>query len=195
MTSIPASTMALLGIKYRLLALPLLLSVAFSLAAQHLQEGDLLFACSLEPNAITQVTTGVDALPIDHVAVAHRIGGDTGLLYVIEAVKPVVRLTPIQEFLDENGTVLIGRIHGDFDIKTSIRRCLAMVGKPVNALNKADRLRLIGLLNNRKAFSFRKSVPFVSQRLGVSRYTVYKYLSELAEQEEELSRETMEDGD
>ena len=84
---------------------------------------------------------------------------------------------------------------GDNRLGEMFDECLAMVGKPVNAMNKSDRLRLIGLLNSRKAFSFRKSVPFVSQRLGVSRYTVYKYLSELAEQEEELSRETMEDGD
>lgn len=134
MTSIPVSTMASLGIKYRLLTFVLLLSISFSLAAQHLQEGDLLFVCSQEPNAITQVTAGVDALPIDHVAVAHRIGGNSGLLYVIEAVKPVVRLTPIKEFLADNGTVLVGRVGGDIDIKKSIRRCLAMVGKPYDDL-------------------------------------------------------------
>ena len=58
-------------------------------------------------------------------------------------------------------------------------------GKTGQRLNKADRLKIIALLNQREAFSFRKSVPFVSQRLGVSRYTVYKYLSELAEQAEQ----------
>lgn len=81
---------------------------------------------------------------------------------------------------------------GDNRLGEVFDECLAMVGKPVNALNKADRLKIISLLNQREAFSFRKSVPFVSQRLGVSRYTVYKYLSELAEKKEELHEEVEE---
>ena len=63
--------------------------------------------------------------------------------------------------------------------------CLAAIGKPVSALSKADRLRLIALLDQKAAFSFRKSVPYVSQRLGVSRYTVYKYLNENSARKEE----------
>ena len=55
----------------------------------------------------------------------------------------------------------------------------------MNALSKADRLRLIALLDQKAAFSFRKSVPYVSQRLGVSRYTVYKYLNENSARKEE----------
>ena len=43
-------------------------------------------------------------------------------------------------------------------------------------------MKIIALLDQKNAFSFRKSVPFVSKRLQVSRYTVYKYLGELAEQ-------------
>lgn len=58
-------------------------------------------------------------------------------------------------------------------------RCLAVIGKPVSEMNKDDRLKMISLLEQRSAFSFRKSVPFVARNLGVSRYTVYKYLSEV----------------
>lgn len=58
-------------------------------------------------------------------------------------------------------------------------RCLAAIGKPASAMGKDDRLRMIALLEQHNAFSFRKSVPFVAKRLGVSRYTVYKYLSEV----------------
>lgn len=68
-----------------------------------------------------------------------------------------------------------------------LETCLESIGKPANALNKSERLRVISMLNERDAFSFRKSVPFVSQRLGVSRYTVYKYLSELNESEDAQS--------
>lgn len=62
--------------------------------------------------------------------------------------------------------------------------CLAAVGKPVTALNKADRMRVVALLEQKNAFSYRKSVPFVAKRLQVSRYTVYKYLDQLAAQAE-----------
>ena len=52
-------------------------------------------------------------------------------------------------------------------------------------MNKKDRLRMIAMLEQKNAFSFRKSVPYVAKHLGVSRYTVYKYLGELAEHGEE----------
>ena len=58
-------------------------------------------------------------------------------------------------------------------------RCLTAIGKPVDALNKKDRVRLISMLEQQSAFSYRKSVPFVAQQLGVSRYTIYKYLGEI----------------
>ena len=90
--------------------------------------------------------------------------------------------------------ILVDLMSADADLKSAMwhsgdnrlgevfDECLAAVGKPVSALNKVDRMKIIALLDQKEAFSFRKSVPFVSQRLGVSRYTVYKYLSELAEE-------------
>ena len=60
-------------------------------------------------------------------------------------------------------------------------QCVAELGKPVEALTKADRLKAIALLRRRSAFSYRKSVPYIAGRLGVSRYTIYKYLEEVGE--------------
>ena len=59
--------------------------------------------------------------------------------------------------------------------------CLASLGKPVEALTKKDRMRLVTMLEQRNAFSYRKSVPYVAKHLGVSRYTIYKYLGEITE--------------
>lgn len=61
--------------------------------------------------------------------------------------------------------------------------CLSAVGKPVSALNKQDRMKVVALLEQKNAFSFKKAVPFVAKHLQVSRYTVYKYLGELAQDE------------
>ena len=68
---------------------------------------------------------------------------------------------------------------GDAALADVFDECLTAVGKPVTALSKKDRVKLIALLDQKNAFSYRKSVPYVAKRLGVSRYTVYKYLSEL----------------
>lgn len=99
-----------------------------------LLEGDLLFCCTDSANVITAVTTGVDNYPIDHVGVAHRIGGEEGPFYVIEAVKPAVRLISLDKFLCDNPFVLVGRVNVDYDVRSSARGCLRMVGKPYDDL-------------------------------------------------------------
>jgi predicted transcriptional regulator YheO len=87
--------------------------------------------------------------------------------------------------------ILVDLMNADADLKSALwsgsdnrlpeifEECLAAVGKPVTALAKADRLKIIALLRQKNAFSFQKAVPYVANRLNVSRYTVYKYLSEL----------------
>lgn len=71
---------------------------------------------------------------------------------------------------------------GDAALADLFEECLRAVGKPIDALGKADRLRLVGLMEQKNAFSYRKSVPFVAKRLGVSRYTIYKYIDELGQE-------------
>ena len=78
---------------------------------------------------------------------------------------------------------------GDSRLADVFDECLAAVGKPVSALNKRDRMKIIALLDQKNAFSFRKSVPFVAKRLQVSRYTVYKYLGGLTGAHAEESEE------
>ena len=78
---------------------------------------------------------------------------------------------------------------GDTRLAALFDECLSAVGKPVAALNKRDRMKIIALLDQKNAFSFRKSVPFVAKRLQVSRYTVYKYLGELTGAHAEESEE------
>lgn len=67
--------------------------------------------------------------------------------------------------------------------------CLNAVGKPVASLTKKDRMKVVALLEQKNAFSFKKAVPFVAQRLQVSRYTVYKYIGELAQSGESAQEE------
>ncbi|MBQ9535636.1 MAG: PAS domain-containing protein [Clostridia bacterium] len=75
----------------------------------------------------------------------------------------------------------------DEDIDTQLdsifNKCMASMGKPMEAMKKADRLKLVLLLKQKRAFNFQKSVASIAQKMDVSRYTVYKYLHEIEENE------------
>ena len=75
----------------------------------------------------------------------------------------------------------------DTGIGELFQECADRVGKPIREMNKGDRLRIMELLSQHDAFSYRRAVPYVAAQLGVSRYTIYKYLDELgvAKQREE----------
>lgn len=59
--------------------------------------------------------------------------------------------------------------------------CLSVIGKPVEAMKKSDRLQLIALLMQKNVFRFQKSIIYVAEKLKVSRYTIYKYCHEIEE--------------
>lgn len=96
---------------------------------------------------------------------------------------------------------LMGLMNADADLQSAIwtggegqlgqifEECLASLGKPSDELSKRDRMHLIALLDQKNAFSFRKSVPYVAARLKVSRYTIYKYLGELSQEKAAARKE------
>lgn len=53
------------------------------------------------------------------------------------------------------------------------------VNKPTGAIKKADRQMLIRILHKRNFFAMAKCIPFLSEKLNVSKYTIYKDLNEL----------------
>jgi predicted transcriptional regulator YheO len=67
----------------------------------------------------------------------------------------------------------------DTKISDLFQQCADRIGKPIREMNKADRLRIVELLSQQDAFSYRRAVPYVAAQLGVSRYTIYKYLDEV----------------
>ena len=68
-------------------------------------------------------------------------------------------------------------------LEEMLRECVSAVGKEPAAMKKTDRMRVIRMLYKRRAFTYQKSVAIVSEQLGVSRYTIYKYMHELEEAE------------
>lgn len=87
--------------------------------------------------------------------------------------------------------VLLDLMHTEVDFRSALYKprdngiselldeAILRIGKPTREMNKADRLRVIEHLKDMDAFSYRRAVPYVASHLGVSRYTIYKYLDEV----------------
>ena len=57
-----------------------------------------------------------------------------------------------------------------------IEQALALVGKPVAAMNKDDKVKVVQFLNNAGAFLITKSGDKVANYFGISKYTLYSYI-------------------
>ncbi len=70
---------------------------------------------------------------------------------------------------------------GDITMENVFENALKVVNKPIARMKKDDRLTLVQILKERNFFEFQKSVPYLSGRLNVSKYTIYKYINEISE--------------
>ncbi len=99
-----------------------------------LRDGDLMFCASRKPDAITDVTHGIDEMGINHLAIFHK---DKNGSYAIEAIHKGVCINPIDSFINankgrgDNRQIIIGRIkHDSIDISKSISNALKYIGRP-----------------------------------------------------------------
>ena len=100
----------------------------------------------------------------------------TGLLPAIAIVRDLTETgEDLDEHLERQRSLRIDEVFED---------CVARIGKPIPTMKKRDKLYLIRLLKERKVFDLQKSVTYVAERLGTSRYTIYKYIREIEENHE-----------
>lgn len=85
-------------------------------------------------------------------------------------------LTQVGESLDE-AIDRDNRIEQTLD--TLYESALEHIGKPVPLMQKEDRVRMIKFLDEKGAFSIHKSIPIISEKMNISRYTIYNYLKEI----------------
>lgn len=76
-------------------------------------------------------------------------------------------------------TKLSEGMDGNAHLANIFDACLEVINKPVPQMKKEERRSLVQLLKERNFFNLQKSVPYAAERLGVSKYTIYKYLNEL----------------
>lgn len=68
-------------------------------------------------------------------------------------------------------------LHNVTDLLDSlIEQALTLVGKPVAAMNKEDKIKVVQFLNNAGAFLITKSGDRVASLLEISKFTLYNYM-------------------
>jgi predicted transcriptional regulator YheO len=102
-------------------------------------------------------------------------------------ITDMVRASHVLEELTETNGELQETLMQDArsQIDEMLRECISAVGKETSEMQKTDRVRIIRMLYKKRAFTYQKAVAIVAERLGVSRYTVYKYMHELEQAENE----------
>ena len=60
-----------------------------------------------------------------------------------------------------------------------IENSLEEVNKPINLLNKDDKLKIVSYLEKNKIFNIKGAVMKLANRLNVSRFTIYNYIDEV----------------
>ena len=94
-------------------------------------------------------------------------------------ISPYAGMRDALDKLISTSTILEEELYSRQSINQILNECIAMVGLPVEQLGKYDRMRIVQLLYDRNVFQMQKAVPYVAERLQISRYTVYNYLREL----------------
>lgn len=63
--------------------------------------------------------------------------------------------------------------------ETLINKAIEMIHKPVAAMDKEDKKRIVALIDSWGAFLMKSSTEKVAEKLGVTRFTIYNYLEEI----------------
>lgn len=116
----------------------------------NLRNADLLFVVNTKGNAITEVTEGLDHLPIDHVAIFYSDSASLEPM-ILQADYKGVRCCNLYSFWNESSVdttvtannsfshpcvndslspiILVGRIQVPFDLSSSLQKAFSFVGK------------------------------------------------------------------
>jgi len=67
------------------------------------------------------------------------------------------------------------------------RQAVDHIGKPIHFMRKKERVEMIKFLHEKGAFSIHKSIPIIANKMNVSRYTIYNYLREIKQEQEQAN--------
>lgn len=96
---------------------------------------------------------------------------------MIKAMEDELHRYAIMPHQTGNEPERIPRSVGDL-LDELIDQSLKIVGKPVDLMNREDRVKAIRFLNDSGAFLIAKAGPKICSSFGISKYTLYSYLDE-----------------
>ncbi|MFY9549208.1 helix-turn-helix transcriptional regulator [Miniphocaeibacter sp.] len=80
---------------------------------------------------------------------------------------------------------LIAETAENLDIKITdvavrlIDDIISTINKPVSMLSKKEKVEIVSLLNSKKIFQLKSSIPLVAKKLSISEATLYRYITNL----------------
>lgn len=101
-----------------------------------------------------------------------EIHGEPGVVGKVVVCGPVHDRAAYGLFLHGGGQPHLGAT-----VDGLIRAAERSIGKPVAQMSRAEKQDVVRFLDERGAFLIRKSPDEVADRLGVTRFTIYNYLS------------------
>lgn len=108
-----------------------------------------------------------------------KISGIFAINYDITMMKTMEEQLRLFTATDSNGDEPQTIIHNVNDLlEELIEQSAKLVGKPVSMMNKEDKVKAIGFLNDSGAFLITKSGQRVCNFFGISKYTLYSYIDE-----------------
>lgn len=108
-----------------------------------------------------------------------KISGIFAINYDITMMKTMEEQLRLFTATDSNGDEPQTIIHNVNDLlEELIEQSAKLVGKPVALMNKEDKVKAIGFLNDSGAFLITKSGQRVCNFFGISKYTLYSYIDE-----------------
>lgn len=96
-------------------------------------------------------------------------------------VSPYERVRDALDQLVSTSTKLEEELYSRQSINQIVNECVNNIHVPIEKMGKYDRIRVIQMLRERNVFQMQKAVPYVAERLHISRFTVYNYLKELGD--------------
>lgn len=99
----------------------------------------------------------------------------TNLLMVQNTINDLVQVGESIDVAVQEDTNLEGKL------STLFEEAVQHIGKPLPFMRKEDRVEMIRYLNDKGAFSIHRGIPFIAEKMNLSRYTIYNYLREIKE--------------
>lgn len=100
-----------------------------------------------------------------------------GINYDISLMKKMSGF--LDNFTETSGNLFYSLSSNDSQLDVLFKNSLSLVNKSIENMKKHDRLSLVKILMENNFFDLQKSVPYLSEKLDVSKYTIYKYINEI----------------